>query len=57
MRLRRSLALAAVATALSVALPALAYSAPRLLSAVAVHHAEDSDATHDPDVTHDPNPP
>jgi murein DD-endopeptidase MepM/ murein hydrolase activator NlpD len=33
MRLRRTLALAAVATALSVALPALAYSGPRLLSA------------------------
>jgi len=35
MRLRRTLALAAVATALSVALPALAYSGPRLLSAAA----------------------
>lgn len=33
MRLRRTLALAAVAIALSVALPALAYSGPRLLSA------------------------
>ncbi|MEY9932285.1 murein DD-endopeptidase MepM/ murein hydrolase activator NlpD [Catenulispora sp. GP43] len=42
MRLRRTLALAAVATALSVALPALAYSGPRLLSAASAPVAKAS---------------
>lgn len=54
MRLRRTLALAAIATALTVALPQLAYSGPHLLSAVAaakaaaLHRAAQSDPSPDP---------
>jgi murein DD-endopeptidase MepM/ murein hydrolase activator NlpD len=55
MRLRRTLALAAVAAGLSVALPALAYSGPRLLAAVPIaagaHQAQTGQPSSPP---HDP---
>ena len=63
MRLRRTLALAAVVTALSVALPALAYSGPRFLSAAAApvakvveahRHAEESGDSRSSGDSHDP---
>ncbi|MEY9906899.1 murein DD-endopeptidase MepM/ murein hydrolase activator NlpD [Catenulispora sp. MAP12-49] len=60
MRLRRTLALAAVATALCVGLPALAYSGPQIAKAaqpsLAPARPPRTSATHDPggDLSHDP---
>jgi murein DD-endopeptidase MepM/ murein hydrolase activator NlpD len=55
MRLRRTLALAAVATALSVALPKLAYSGPHLVATAAeLRLAARPAATPDPGKPHDP---